>query len=334
MSMSQEEIEALMNGLDISDEETEEVEAENNVNTDEIEQLLSQSEGIKDDIESNEEDKSSTVDNNSVDDLIDEFTSESSESLVNNDEINDLLKDIELDSEDNEDKSDESNISLSDNDLDNILNDNDSSQSESLEKNENKSIDEDEIVRNWASGKIDEGVIPWPAEKDTKVVNQLSQVANDSEEKVGQIFDVLSLSLDNNNNLRNEIKNLNIFLEKEKKLLESLNQKFPNISHFSSHLSEISKINDSINLINTNSFEEDSKIFEAMELMQFNDINRQKIERVMSVIRKLSNYLNNLFEDEGNSSEIAVAKHIHGDDSNDLIGDDLDKLIEDFANKK
>jgi hypothetical protein len=54
----------------------------------------------------------------------------------------------------------------------------------------------------------------------------------------------------------------------------------------------------------------------------------------MSVIRKLSNYLNNLFEDEGNSSEIAVAKHIHGDDSNDLIGDDLDKLIEDFANKK
>ncbi|GGD36426.1 hypothetical protein GCM10012288_08050 [Malaciobacter pacificus] len=334
MSMSQEEIEALMNGLDISDEETEEVEAENNVNTDEIEQLLSQSEGIKDDIESNEEDKSSTVDNNSVDDLIDEFTSESSESLVNNDEINDLLKDIELDSEDNEDKSDESNISLSDNELDNILNDNDSSQSESLEKNENKSINEDEIVRNWASGKIDEGVIPWPAEKDTKVVNQLSQVANDSEEKVGQIFDVLSLSLDNNNNLRNEIKNLNIFLEKEKKLLESLNQKFPNISHFSSHLSEISKINDSINLINTNSFEEDSKIFEAMELMQFNDINRQKIERVMSVIRKLSNYLNNLFEDEGNSSEIAVAKHIHGDDSNDLIGDDLDKLIEDFANKK
>jgi hypothetical protein len=334
MSMSQEEIEALMNGLDISDEETEEVEAENNVNTDEIEQLLSQSEGIKDDIESNEEDKSSTVDNNSVDDLIDEFTSESSESLVNNDEINDLLKDIELDSEDNEDKSDELNISLNDNDLDNILNDNDSSQSESLEKNENKSIDEDEIVRNWASGKIDEGVIPWPAEKDTKVVNQLSQVANDSEEKVGQIFDVLSLSLDNNNNLRNEIKNLNIFLEKEKKLLESLNQKFPNISHFSSHLSEISKINDSINLINTNSFEEDSKIFEAMELMQFHDINRQKIERVMSVIRKLSNYLNNLFEDEGNSSEIAVAKHIHGDDSNDLIGDDLDKLIEDFANKK
>lgn len=230
---------------------------------------------------------------------------------------------------------DESNISLSDDDLDDILNSTDDEEIEpEEEKTENKSFDEDEIVRNWASGKIDEGVIPWPAEKDTKVVNQLSQVANDSEEKVGQIFDVLSLSLDNNNSLRSEIKNLNDFLEREKKLLESLNQKFPNISVFSSHLAEISKINDNINVINNNSFEEDSKIFEAMELMQFNDINRQKIERVMSVIRKLSNYLNNLFEDEGNSSEIAVAKHIHGDDSNDLIGDDLDKLIEDFANKK
>ena len=46
--------------------------------------------------------------------------------------------------------------------------------------------------------------------------------------------------------------------------------------------------------------DEDTQIFQAMELMQFNDINRQKIERVMSVIRKLSSYLNNLFEDDTN----------------------------------
>jgi hypothetical protein len=76
---------------------------------------------------------------------------------------------------------------------------------------------------------------------------------------------------------------------------------------------------------------EDSQIFQAMELMQFNDINRQKIERVMSVIRKLSLYLNNLFEDDGSSKDVAVAKHIHGDATNDLIGDDLDKLIAEFS---
>ena len=65
--------------------------------------------------------------------------------------------------------------------------------------------------------------------------------------------------------------------------------------------------------------------------MQFNDINRQKIERVMSVIRRLSSYLNNLFEDDAATTEIVVAKHIHGDDNDDLIGDDLDKLIAEFA---
>ena len=69
-----------------------------------------------------------------------------------------------------------------------------------------------------------------------------------------------------------------------------------------------------------------------MELMQFNDINRQKIERVMSVIRKLNLYLNNLFEDDGTvGKDIAVAKHIHGDENSDLIGDDLDKLIAEFS---
>ena len=76
---------------------------------------------------------------------------------------------------------------------------------------------------------------------------------------------------------------------------------------------------------------EDSEIFQAMELMQFNDINRQKIERVMSVIRKLSSYLNNLFEDNSPQKDIAVAKHIHGDSTDDLIGDDLDKLIAEFS---
>ena len=42
-------------------------------------------------------------------------------------------------------------------------------------------------------------------------------------------------------------------------------------------------------------------------------------------------YLNNLFEDDGSSKDVAVAKHIHGDATDDLIGDDLDKLIAEFS---
>ena len=54
----------------------------------------------------------------------------------------------------------------------------------------------------------------------------------------------------------------------------------------------------------------------------------------MSVIRKLSLYLNNLFEEPNPGKDIVVAKHIHGDNSEDLIGDDLDKLIAEFSNNK
>ena len=132
--------------------------------------------------------------------------------------------------------------------------------------------------------------------------------------------------LDNNNELRNSLKEVDTFVNAQSSLLNSLNSKFPNIKIFDEHLLNANKIStilkNSKDLINL----EDSKIFEAMELMQFNDINRQKIERVMSVIRKLSIYLNNLFEDD-NPRELPMAKHIHGDkDTQDLVGDDLDKL--------
>ena len=137
--------------------------------------------------------------------------------------------------------------------------------------------------------------------------------------------------MDNNSELRNYIREFESFIEKEKALLNSLNSRFPNIKVFDEHLSNINKLSESLkNLKNLNN-SEDSQIFQAMELMQFNDINRQKIERVMSVIRKLSLYLNNLFEDNSGTKDVAIAIHIHGDDSNDLIGDDLDKLIAEFS---
>ncbi len=314
MSMSQEEIEALMNGLDIVDDSDSEEETVA-VNTQEIEELLSKTEEIKDDIKIEDEE---IVKFDAIQEPVEFKTS------VNNSDIEKLLNEIENASNDkkNLDEQEES-----------IL---DSIECEAIQEKPiivEKRLDrtEDEIVKDWTSSKINEGVFPLPAENDTKVVSQLSQVANDSEEKVSQIFDVLSLMLDNNNELRNSLKEVDAFVNAQASLLNSLNSKFPNIKIFDEHLLNANKISNllkgSKDLINL----EDSKIFEAMELMQFNDINRQKIERVMSVIRKLSLYLNNLFEDDGTSKDIAVAKHIPGDSTNDLIGDDLDKLIAEFS---
>ena len=68
-----------------------------------------------------------------------------------------------------------------------------------------------------------------------------------------------------------------------------------------------------------------------MDLMQYHDINRQKIERVMSVIRKLSTYLNGIFEDDNDKPEVQIARHISGDSSSTVDEDDIDSLIAEFS---
>ena len=355
MSMSQEEIEALMSGLDIEDDNTDSEESSENtkVNTQEIEELLAQTEDYKkvDSKSKSEEDSRVTIDDSK------DIISKKEESRVKTDEIEQLLHDSETNSsskfeEDEEDSLEDLDLDSLDKledevkpeeqvDLKNLtveeapkieVKENSLKEKDISEKKETRS-DED-VAKDWTSSRIEEGVFPLPVEKDTKVVSQLNQVANDSEEKVSQIFDVLSLTLDNNNELRNSIKSMESFIASQTSLLESLNNKFPNIEVFEEHLNNIKTVSTTLNNLKQQSSTEDAQIFQAMELMQFNDINRQKIERVMSVIRKLSMYLNNLFEDDGTASNVAVAKHIHGDHSTDLAGDDLEKLITEFSDHK
>lgn len=291
MSMSQEDIEALMSGIELPKDEdvteaNKEDEAEEKIDTSQIEELLSQSENKEDEVPA------------------------SSENKIN--EIENLLNDIEDAKVEEVEKNENQNLDID------------------MKKEEDKSTDE--IVKEWSSSKINEGIFPFPAENDTKVVSQLSQVANDSEEKVSQIFDVLSIALDNNEDIRKRLKEYEEFTASQANLLNSLINKFPNIKVFSSQLEKIKSFDDSLQNLKMLLDDEDMHIFQGMELMQFNDINRQKIERVMSVIRKLSLYLNNLFE-EDNPKDIPMAKHIHGDTSTqDLVGDDLDKLIAEFNN--
>ncbi len=333
MSMSQEEIESLMNGLDLNEnEKSEEVtideESNDPMSNDDIEKLLSESNPV-------EEDNSIT----SQDDLDDILASideaEDDNSPVSNDDIDELLKGIDGITDTLDDVEEET---IDEENFDDILSGIDGiTDSEPVHEpvieskvsvSESSLKQEDDIV-----SKIDSGIFPLPAEKDTKVVNQLSQVANDSEEKASKIFDVLSFILDDNNDVQRGIKSFDEFLVKQIALLDSLNKKFPNISIFNQHLEEASKIKEGISSIGAKLEAENMQIFEAMELMQFHDINRQKIERVMAVIRKLSIYLNNLFEDEGSHQEIAVAKHIHGDNTADVVDDaDLESLIAEFGN--
>lgn len=346
MSMSQEEIESLMNGLDFNEGESEEqtneeIESHESMSEDDINKLIEETQEA-----SNESVSSDVAKDESIDEILSSLeSSQDEDENINQEETNidDILKELDAANSDNtisddeivEDIKEEATTQATEENFDDILN--------SIEGlNDEPTIEETPFVQPQieASSKEDEdnldykinsGVFPFPVEEDTKVVNQLSAVANDSEEKATKIFDVLSNILDYNNAIQNDIQALSGFNEKQIAMLSSLSQKFPNINAFQQNLEQANQMAEYINDANEKINDGSTEIFQAMELMQYHDINRQKIERVMSVIRKLSTYLNNLFEDENNREEVAIAKHIHGDKNDDLVGDDdLEALIAEF----
>lgn len=347
MSMSQEEIESLMNGLDIAEDEASQEIDESAVSED-VETLTS----LEFEDDKNEKTEENIVvedvssSNDSIEALISENNVEETNTTdneqVSTEDIDELLASIET----NTDTTDDDIVD--NNDIDDLLASLDDVQeeefiqatppqdiSEAVEteiKTESTQQDTDEAVRENVENKIENGVFPLPADPESKVVSQLSAVANDSEEKATKIFDVLSFILDENSKIEQNTKKIDNFFVEQEKVLNILSEKFPNVDVFSSNLALLNELKDEPQLIRKNVMEQNNELFSAMELMQYHDINRQKIERVMSVIRKLSIYLNNIFEDDHTHQEIAVAKHISGDKTDDLVGaDDIEALIEEFG---
>lgn len=76
-------------------------------------------------------------------------------------------------------------------------------------------------------------------------------------------------------------------------------------------------------------------IFETMSIMQYQDIHRQKIERVINTMRSISQLMSHTLDSVSPQSFAPSAKHINGDhDTSDLVDDDeLEALIAQMANK-
>ena len=292
--MSQEEIEALMNGADDFTDDDTSSEAVAEIEEDQSDEIPQLEEEMR-----NEEGEDSSEDN--FDDIlagIDGITDDDS----SDENFDDILAGI-----------------------DGITDDGSSTGKKEEESSSKSSSNIEEL--------IEQNKYPLPVEKEHKVVNQLSEVAEDSEQKASQIFDVLSFILDENNDISNFNKRNTEFLAKQIEMLEALSNKFPNIELFKENLEDARSLSETAQEIGNKVDTENMKIFEAMELMQYHDINRQKIERVMAVIRKLNDYLNGIFEDESNKPEVQIAKHISGDSSEIVEADDLEALITEFANK-
>ena len=164
-------------------------------------------------------------------------------------------------------------------------------------------------------------------------MHQLDDVTKESEEKASEIFDIIEGI---SNDLMEKEENLNSIvanLEANVTLFTTLTQKFPDVETFKTQLEKNkAALSDAQNVIEALQNSGDA-IMNVMDIMQYQDIHRQKIERVINVMRTLSNYMNSLFESQvDDSARVASAKHLVGDENNDLAStEDIEALLEQFG---
>ena len=181
--------------------------------------------------------------------------------------------------------------------------------------------------------------MPWPPPPPTddhKMVHQLDDVTKDSEEKATQMFDKLdainNFSMDAESGLSEIIGGIEANIE----IFTKLHEKFPNIAAFSEALEKNNALKSSAETTLDNVRMAEDEIMMAMDMMQYQDIHRQKIERVINVMRALSKYMSSLFEGKiDDDKRVASAVHIAGDThtENLVSNDDIEALIESLGKK-
>ena len=179
----------------------------------------------------------------------------------------------------------------------------------------------------------DEPIVPPPADNKHKVVAQLDEVTKESEEKATQILDIMEEISDNVEKNVASLKEILEFLKEHRTICEKLHNKFPHIKIFEKELNSINEAIDKITEIIERNEYTSEKIFTAMDIMQYQDIHRQKIERVINIMRALIKYMNKLFEGSvEDEKRVQSARHIHGDESEEVLSDeDIEALLDQFG---
>ncbi|MEA3330248.1 MAG: chemotaxis protein [Campylobacterota bacterium] len=198
-----------------------------------------------------------------------------------------------------------------------------SADSEDVEDEDMPAGYSDETSHHW----------PLPATDENKMVHQLDDVTKESEEKASEIFDIIE---NISNDLMDKEENLNSIIEvinSNIELFTTLSKKFPDVEAFNTQLSKnesaVGEANDALEVLQNSG----DSIMSVMDIMQYQDIHRQKIERVINVMRALSKYMNTLFEGKiDDDKRVSSATHIVGDTHNELAStDDIEALLDQFA---
>lgn len=204
--------------------------------------------------------------------------------------------------------------------------------------------DSDKTVENDSKYAEDENYrveadVSWPPPPPTpnhKMVQQLDSVTKDSEAKATEMLDKLDeiyaflVEIESISNESLDAIKANVAL------FDKLSTKFPKVSAFKTSLTKNQKIIDDFSQAIEKIQSSEDEIMNIMDMMQYQDIHRQKIERVINVMRALSRYMSSLFESSvDDNHRVSSAVHIEGDKKTEqLMSDaDIEALINSLGKK-
>jgi len=174
---------------------------------------------------------------------------------------------------------------------------------------------------------------PLPATDENKMVHQLDDVTKESEEKASEIFDIIEGISNDLMDKEESLSAISEVLSSNIELFTTLSTKFPDVEAFKTQLGKNeTALKDTASTVEALQNSGDS-IMSVMDIMQYQDIHRQKIERVINVMRALSKYMNTLFEGRiDDDKRVSSATHIAGDTHNDVAStDDIEALLAQFG---
>lgn len=228
--------------------------------------------------------------------------------------------------------------SLLGSDMDDIAQGNQEQEAGSENQEDSSAALEDPTIKDEAKAEdfLIEQDVSWPPPPPTaehKVVHQLDDVTRDSEIKATEMFDKLEKINNLDADVEEAFAEIQQFIASQEELLQKLHTKFPDFHTFNEQLEKATKVKANVQTI-SDSLQEIANIsLDAMEAMQYQDIHRQKIERVINIMRALARYMSSLFEGKiDDSKRVSSAVHIQGDKTENVVNEsDIEALIANFG---
>jgi len=174
---------------------------------------------------------------------------------------------------------------------------------------------------------------PPPPTDDNQMVNQLDDVTKESEEKASQIFDHIEKIGDELMQAEGNLGEVVDTFQSNIELFETLTAKFPDVQAFKVQLEKNQLSKEAVETHIEDLQNHGDSIMNIMDIMQYQDIHRQKIERVINVMRALSGYMNQLFAGrKDDEKRVSSAKHLPGDKGTEDVvsSDDIEALLASF----